>query len=736
MQSLADSLRSCWNRPAAKLLLGTSLSTLGFVPEAHTQTSEPRASEHVTVTSERYGADQVSLSKLPAPLQDTPQSVTIVTSELLRERGTTNLNDALRNTPGISLGAGEFSWQGNNPTIRGFLARNDMYLDGIRDFGSYYRDTFDYEQLEVLSGPSSVYFGRGSTGGVINQVSKTPHLREDLDASAALGTDNTKRLTVDYNHVLSDLGGDAAVRVVGMAHSSNVAGRNTGKQRRWGLAPSLALGLGKPTRLTVTYLHQEADDIPDYGIPWYFGRRAPVDFSNYYGFDSDYLKTNVNVLTVKVEHDISANLQFRNTMRYGQYGRDFRISEGVLAPGTTSSTPLAAVQVARNMWQGISTESLGTEQAEITARFDSWNLAHTLVSGLEASWENSTPLFQNTTGVPTLDLLSPARHLAFTGTVFPRLYAETPATSLAAYAVDTIKLDEEWEVTAGFRWDQFASHFKSTTYATVPNQPQAAPTILNPPVTSQVKNVDPIITYRVGVVYKPVENASFYFAHGTSFNPSAESLSQLTSARALGTQNSFLPPEKNKSFEVGAKWSMFSKRLEATAAMFRLEKDNARIPGPVAGVNVLGGSQQVDGFELSLWGNITPEWRVQAGYSYLDSHTVATATGGSLLGAPLVNTPKDAATFWSDYEILPEWTVGLGGQYVSERLAQNTATSYLKSSPYYTLDASSSYRINAHYLIQLNFYNLTDRDYINEIHPFRAVPGAGRSAMLTLSVDY
>ena len=288
MQSLADRLRSCWNRPTAKLLLGTSLSTLGFVPEAHTQTSEPRASEHVTVTSERYGADQVSLSKLPAPLQDTPQSVTIVTSELLRERGTTNLNDALRNTPGISLGAGEFSWQGNNPTIRGFLARNDMYLDGIRDFGSYYRDTFDYEQLEVLSGPSSVYFGRGSTGGVINQVSKTPHLRKDMDASAALGTDNTKRLTVDYNHVLSDLGGDAAVRVVGMAHSSNVAGRNTGKQRRWGLAPSLALGLGKPTRLTVTYLHQEADDIPDYGIPWYFGRRAPVDFSNYYGFDSDY----------------------------------------------------------------------------------------------------------------------------------------------------------------------------------------------------------------------------------------------------------------------------------------------------------------------------------------------------------------------------------------------------------------------------------------------------------------
>lgn len=734
MHSLADTQRSFWSRFAAKLFLGTSISTLGFMPVAHSQTSEPRVAEHVTVTSERYGAAQLSLSKLPAPLQDTPQSVTIVTSDLLRERGTSNLNDALRNTPGISLGAGEFSWQGNNPTIRGFLARNDMYMDGIRDFGSYYRDTFNYEQLEVLSGPSSVYFGRGSTGGVINQVSKTPHLREDIYASASLGTDNTRRLTVDYNQPLSELG--AAVRVVGMVHVANVADRNTGKQRRWGLAPSLALGLGTPTRLTVSYLHQEANDIPDYGIPWYFGRRAPVDFSNYYGFDSDYLKTNVNLLTVKLEHDFSANLQFRNTMRYGQYGRDFRISEGLLAPGTTAATPLPSVQVARNIWQGTSTESLGTEQAEITARFDSWGFAHTLVSGVEASWENSTPLFQNTTGVPTLNLLAPAQHLAFTGSVFPRLYAETPAASLAAYAVDTIKLDEQWELTVGFRWDQFTSHFKSTTYATVPNHPQAAPTVLNPPFNSQVKNVDPIITYRLGVVYKPMVNVSFYFAHGTSFNPSAESLSQLTSARALGTQNAFLPSEKNKSFEVGAKWSLFSKRLEATAALFRLEKENARIPGTVAGVNVLGGAQQVDGFELSLWGNITPEWRVQAGYSYLDSHTVATATGGSLLGAPLVNTPKDAATFWSNYELLPEWTIGLGGQYVSQRLAQNTSTTYLVSSPYYTLDASSSYRINANYMIQLNFYNLTGRDYINEIHPFRAVPGAGRSAMLTLSVDY
>jgi len=731
-----DSRGLSWLQPmrsVARLLLGTSLSTLGFAPATLAQSVT--RTEHVTVTGDRFNVDQSSLSKLPAPLLDTPQSVTIVSGDVLKARGITNLNDALRNTPGVSLGAGEFSWQGNNPTIRGFLARNDMYMDGIRDFGSYYRDTFDLEQIEVLSGPSSVYFGRGSTGGVINQVSKTPFLKERLEVDAALGTDDTKRLTVDYNQPLEGMGEGAAFRVAGMAHYSSVADRDAGKQRRWGLAPSLALGLGTPTRLTMMYLHEDADDIPDYGIPWYFGRPAPVSYQNYYGFDSDYLKTTVNVLTVKAEHDFSSDLQFRNTLRFGQYGRDFRISEGVLAPGTTASTPLASVQVARNMWQGGSSEMLGDEQAEITAKFDTWSFAHTLIAGLEASWENSTPLFQNTTGVPTVSLVSPVRHLAFSGNVFARLYSETPATSYAGYAVDVVKLDEHWEVTAGLRWDQFTTNFKSLTYATVPNIPQAAPTFLTPPVDRVVKNVDPIATYRVGIVYKPVENGSFYFSHGTSFNPSAESLSQLTSGRTLGTQNAFLPPEKNRSFEIGAKWNFFG-RLESTAAIFRLEKDNARIPSSVAGVNILGGAQQVDGFELSLSGNITQEWHARAGLSYLDSHTVETATGGSLLGSPLVNTPKDAATFWSDYDILPEWTVGVGGQYVSQRLAQNTAAAYLISSPYYTLDASSSFRISDTYAIQLNVYNFTDRNYIDQIHPFRAVPGAGRSAMLTLSATY
>ena len=725
------------SRARVAALLGTSLTTVwatAFGSAAFAQPAPDHAPEHVTVTAPRFEPDTLSLSKLPQPVLDTPQTVTIVTSDLLEQRGTTNLNDALRNMPDISLGAGEFSWQGNNPTIRGFLARNDMYIDGIRDFGSYYRDTFFYQQIEELSGPSSVYFGRGSTGGVINQVSKTPFLTRQISAQLTGGTDNTGRLTIDYNTPLEEMGEGAALRINVMAHNSNVAGRDETLQRRWGLAPSLALGLGTPTRLTLSYPHEEANDIPDYGLPWYFGRPAPVDYSNFYGYDSDFLHTQVNVLTAKIEHDLDTDLTARNTLRLGQYQRQFRISEVVLAPGTLPTTPLNQVQAARNIWKGNSVESIADDQLELAGKWHTFGFEHAFVTGAEFAWENSSPLFENTTGVPTVSLVDPPRHQPFPGTPFARLYSYTTAQSIAFYGVDTVTLDPQWEGTLGLRWDQFSSRFNSITYATVPNVPQAAPTFLNPPVPGTIKSVDAMATYRVGIVYKPVSNGSLYFSHGTSFNPSAESLSQLTSARGLGTQNALLPPEKNHSFEVGTKWQFWDARLETSAALFRLEKDNARIPSTVPGVNILGGSQRVDGFEISLSGTLTDEWHARLGYAYLDSHTTQTAPGGSLLGSPLVNTPKSAGSFWSEYSILPEWTVGLGGQYVSQRLAQNTAASYLRSPPYFTADFLTEYHFTPAYAVRVNVYNLFDRHYIDVIHPFRAVPGAGRSASLTLEL--
>src|SRR5882757_4703411 len=240
---------------------------------------------------------EIQLDRYPVPLLDTPQAITVVSQQTLQEQGSTTLRDALRNAPGISLAAGEGGSQGDNLTIRGFTARNDIFLDGMRDFGSYYRDPFNYEQIEVLEGPSSVTFGRGSTGGVINQETKQPELHRFARLELDGGTDLTRRLTVDINEPLAFLGAGASFRLNLMAHESNVAERDVTENRRYGVAPSLAFGLGTANRLNIDYFRLQENDIPDYGIPWYFNKPAPVARHNYYGFQhGNFLRTDVNMV--------------------------------------------------------------------------------------------------------------------------------------------------------------------------------------------------------------------------------------------------------------------------------------------------------------------------------------------------------------------------------------------------------------------------------------------------------
>ena len=276
---------------------------------------------------DRYRVEDNSMSKLSESIRDTPQSMAMISKELLDDRGVTSLNDALRNTPGITLGAGEFSWQGNNPTIRGFSARDDLYLDGLRDFGSYPRDPFNLETVEVLLGPSSILFGRGSTGGAINQVTKQP-LRERLTSMALnVGSDDTVRATADLSRPVALLGDTGAFRLNALAHRGEVAERNGARMERFGIAPSLSVGIGTDTQATFGYMKQTSDDRPDYGLPWLGNRPAPAERDRFYGFDSDYLETDADILSTQVLHRVSDTIRLDIQARYADYEREQRITE-------------------------------------------------------------------------------------------------------------------------------------------------------------------------------------------------------------------------------------------------------------------------------------------------------------------------------------------------------------------------------------------------------------------------
>ena len=724
-------------RFSTQLLASTAIALVYAAPAvaepqvAEAETQAARQLPSITVTGQAIGdfkVDRSALGKLTEPVRDVPHSISIISSEVMDERAMTNLNDAFRNVPGITLGAGEFSWQGNNPNIRGFNSRSDMFLDGMRDFGSYYRDPFNFEAVEVLQGPASTVFGRGSTGGVINQVSKTPSLEARVTGALNFGTDSTKRITADINQPLPELGEGAAVRLNAMGHDGAYEGRDGAKQGRYGFAPSLALGLGTPTRLTLSYLHMHSDDSPDYGLPWFGTQVAQVPRNNFYGFSSDYLKTQADIVTAKIEHDYNEDLQIRSQLRYAAYARSSRIAEPLIAASIPITTPVANVAVTRNMYTGRSRETFLQNQTDVTAKFATGPLGHTLVSGVEVGRERSAPFFGFAQGVPTTNLLTPAVDAFFvsTGTP-PNVTADTTGDSVGVYALDTIKIGEMFQIIGGLRWDSFRIDYSANRYV------QATGAFVS---SEAITHADKEISYRAAAVFKPVPAGTLYFGFGTSFNPSAETLTFLVNARNFNIGNAFLDPEKNKNYEVGTKWDVMGGKLSTRAAVFRIVKDNARVPNPATpGFNALGGTQRAQGLELNLTGRLTERWQLMAGYVHLDTKVTKSVTGSAPVGAPLPFAPDDAFSFWSSYAVTSKIQLGAGGQYVGSRFATNTAP--VKSVPgYWTFDAMGKYAWSDHLAFKVNLTNLTDKYYYDAIHPFHVIPGAGRTAMFAINLTY
>jgi catecholate siderophore receptor len=737
----AEPLRAPLTAAIGRILAGTGLGLALIHPaQAQTERTAPGAKpsqqlEEIVVTEARRQHQRIERSALPKlteNLRDTPQSITTLSRELLDERGAESLNDALRNVPGITLGAGEFSWQGNNPSIRGFNARDDMYLDGIRDFGSYPRDPFNLEAVEVLLGPSSVLFGRGSTGGAINQVSKHPTLDALTNLSVNVGSDHTVRSTLDLGRPLVVLGDGAAFRFNVLAHRGKVADRDGAETERFGLAPSLALGIGSATQLTLSYLAQTSDDRPDYGLPWLDGAPAPVSRASFYGFEDDYLKTDAGIFTAELAHVFSDSMHLDAQVRYADYTRNSRITEPLITQATTPATPLDQISVYRYVFLGDSEETMLTGQAAVTIDLATAAAEHTLVAGLELSRETSAPQFAFASGVPGTSLLDPTPDEPFSATsTDPRIRADTKGGTLAAYALDTLKLGVRWQATLGARLDRFDTDYDAVRFAGPPT-PFNAGDVSGPESFDQV---DTVVSYRAALVYKPVESRSLYIAGSTSFNPSAQSLSLLTSGRGLGTGNALLDPEKNRSFEVGLKADLRDGAISLTSALFAIAKTNARVPDPNnPGFNTLGGEERVRGVSLDLTGALTDRLYLASGYTYLDSEVVKGAAGAAT-GARLANAPRHSLSVWADYGLSPRFDFGIGARYVSEQLAQNTGAG--KAVPAYTLlDAMGRFRLSDSMTVKMNLTNLTDEYYFDQLHPWHVVPGPGRTATLAVNVIY
>jgi len=557
-----------------------------------------------------------------------------------------------------------------------------------------------------------VLFGRGSTGGAINQISKSPRLEPLYTGTLSVGTGQLLRGTADIDQPLSKT---VALRVTLLAHDAKTVDRNEAEAKRFGFAPSIAFGLGTPTQLTLSYLVQTEGNVPDYGIPYLFGKPAPVNRENFYGLaDEDFERVLLNVFTVRLDHRFNDQLNLRNTLRYSRTDRQAEVTTLSIVGTPTPATPLSSIQVSRGTRPGRYTEeSILTNQTDLTVKFDTLRFKHTLATGLEIVRETFDAKRFTHANVPNADLLNPEVRpdtSRETETISAR--TSTTTTSFAIYAVDQIRLLPQLDLIGGLRFDLFAADFDS---------------FLN---NQSFDRTDKQVSYRAGLVFRPTPTQSYYFSFGTSFNPSAEAL-------ALAANNADTHPEKNRNFEVGAKIGLFDDSLSFQGALFRLEKTNARTVDPDTLLQVLEGEQRVQGFELGVTGRPLPRWNLFVGYTYLDSKVLEALdvqNGVPIKGKQLQNTPKHSATLWTTYDIGEQWQVGTGVFFVGERFANTSNTNLVPETVRW--DATVAYQLNKNIQLRLNAINLTDSLYFDGIHPSHVVPGAGRTFILSGNFRY
>ena len=691
-----------------------------------------------------FKADRAASTKYVAPLLDTPKTVSVITQELIKEANATSLQEVLRSTPGITFGMGEGgNPEGDRPFIRGFDSQSNVLIDGVRDPSSQSRDMFNVERVDVVKGADSVYNGGGAVGGSINLVQKAPSLENSIGGSLGLGTDKYKRATVDLNRQLGDT---SAFRLNLLGAKGDVAGRDSVDYEHLGIAPTLAFGIGTPTRVTVGYYHYETDDMPDYGIPYnnpyaagtanarFNGDGGPlaVNRDNFYGLTGrDFRKTQVDSGNLKVEHDINDRFTISNTTRYTESKNNYIASN----PGDSSGLNITAAPISvgtlvvppgflnRNAKSRNSQSEGFINSTQLRGTVDTGGLKHSLAVGFEYSKDKVDNRSYVVGAAPVGNVLNPNPNDRYTGTVSRSTSGtRTQAETISAYIFDSLELNRQWSINAGLRYDSYDTH--ASPYSTV--GAALAPTAF-------LRSKNDYLNYQAGVVFKPAANGSVYLNYATASNQPGVSVGD--GADSLALTNKDLDAERVKSLELGTKWDVLDRRLSLTGAVFHIEKTNAKVSTSATTVANVG-EQRVNGFELGFAGNVSPAWKIYGGYVYQDAKLAnAGPVNAAFNGNQFPNTAENSASLWTSYKLMPQLTLGGGLFYVDKVFGNPANTKYVPS--YVRLDAYAEYEINKNVSLQLNVQNLTDKTYFDRAYSTHMVSVApGRQVILTANFKY
>ncbi|MET1110733.1 MAG: TonB-dependent receptor [Allosphingosinicella sp.] len=795
--------------PSVALPSFLALACVGFLSSpamaADDQSSvQPDNQRDIVVTGTR-DEPRLESPKATSDLIDTPQTVTVISDQTLRRQNLLTLRDALATIPGITFGAGEGGGgYGDNINLRGYSASNDITVDGVRDRAQYSRtDPFNLQQIEIYNGANSVFNGSGSVGGTINLVSKIPQPRDLTVLQAALGTDSYRRATVDTNQRVSDFIG---LRLNAMYHHNDYPGRDFEVFERWGVAPAVTFGMGGRTNLTLAYVHQQDDNIPIYGIPFFLsqihdGPLEEADPGDYYGYRNlDGQDIRVDRATATLNHRFSDGLSIRNLTRWQRVGQYSQTSapQGTFCLAATGRQPVAAnatdaqglacpAGLTPGTWQR-SGNPIGLVRDQDNKLFhtqtdlrwragEAGKLRNTLVVGGSLTWEDYSletaslartaagaviPFPIDTIGDPSSVYVGPVNY-----TVTARSSGDT--SNRAVYAFDTLEIGKRFEINGGVRLERARGEFRNLALATYPPGTVPLTPLQLVPQTSR----ETLFSYRAGAVFKPAANVSLYLAYGNALTPTSATVrlgcGVVTAPGAADPCAA--DPERARNYEIGAKADVLGKRLQLTAAFFRNERSNFRVPSndpaQPAALQVVDGRSRVDGLALGASGWVTPKWSIFANYTYLDSEVLQSVSGFCLSnpsaaclnsaaipdpqrGDRLLQTPRHSGSLFTSYRLKFGLELGYGLTYQGG-FATHQRT--LLQRTQYVTDDHLVHRLFASYPVaegltaQLNVQNVTDALYFtnvrNNVNATSgaitggwAMPGEGRSAVLSLFYSF
>ncbi len=695
-------------------------------------------------------ATQTTIGKGTQALRDIPQSITVVTEKLIDDRNLDTLKDVLHNTAGITFLAAEGGEE--DIRLRGFslATTGDIFLDGMRDPAFYDRDTFNHDRVEVLRGSASMLFGRGSTGGAVNQVSKQPRLITEHEVTTTLGSHQYRRVTGDFNLQTGD---NAALRLNAMVNTADNNGAGSSIDKR-GVALAYRWGIGTANELSASLVHLDNRNGIHYGLPWIRPSATGttdtntlirgLDPSSYYGLASDTNQGSASMATLSHVHRFGHDSELKTQVRKGTFTRDQRAS-AIRFAGTTGAVRNPAAVDLGNFGPGtvftrgtnLKIQDMDTlhAQTDFSRKFNALGVRHELLTGVDIAREQKTVYAARSAAQGGVDLTKPP---TTAGTPDDGASVNEAARVLrvgnqfdthawGAYLQDLVQVAPHWKLLGGLRYDSLRGNYDAFA---IPNNAAGPET-----ATSYQQKIS-ATSKRVGVLFQPNALDSFHFSYGTSFNTSGDTYSY--SALSAST-----PPEQSENIELGAKLDSADKRFTTRLAVFRATKKNERNTDPDTAATrfLLSGKRHTAGVEIDVSGRITPQWEVYGSYLWMPIARVDVAastatTVGNRVGDRPGLSPRHSGTVWTTYQLTPQWRVGGGINFRGRQSPADVTAPAWEAPSYATADLMAEYTFNQQFSVKANLSNVTNKLYADSLYRGHYLPGAGRNLQVALNARF